>query len=480
MAKLKILYSTIVFAFISFLQPALSFFLLPIYLKHFPVSEYGIYSLINTLTSFFGIIAAVRISSAIYTYYYDFSNSDQKVNAYIGNILGFTLLSGAILAGVTYWFGNDLFMLIFSTKEISFAPLGFYSVLTGIGLSIVLPYNILLRNKKEILKFAFIQLFLVISTVILQVVYIIFLEQGVEGALFARMLATTITAGIVLLINARHITFRFKKIFIQQSLHFSIPFIPFSIVSWMALYGDRFVLEKYYSLDMVGVYSLLIAICMLILMANEALIGGVQPYLYDYYSQKNKGKQINLIYKYYIGAVLLVTSIVILGGTNINIITDNSGFLRIVKYLPIAALVYFVSSYYNLFKAKLIYQKKSKLISGLYISTSIITFVLYFILIPILSIWGAILSNLIGFVMISMTFFYFSHKDQVRSVNLADILFFPLIGCAIIIVCFLSAKFGYLSYLMSAWIQFVFVVIICSFHFKSEIKKLLGIIFISN
>lgn len=474
MSRNKILSNSVFFTFISFLQPSISFFLLPIYLRFLSPEDYAVYNLMNYISFFIGIIAAARIYSAIYPFYYNNSWKNFNISEFMGTIMTFTLISAFLLFALALIVGPFLFSSLFSA-DIEFFPLGIYAVGSGIILSMSLPIQVLLRNQKKFLLVGMIQLSLIISSVVFQVLYIVVWKEGVDGALLAKMLASSFPLIIAVVFGLKEIKFTFKRIYLKKALGFSLPLMPYSLIVWFERFGDKFFLEHYESLQTLATYSFLTTICLMIVMVSESILSVLQPFLYELYST-NRSKlisdKINNYYTFYTLILLLFSSLIILVSGQLHLIISNLKYLEAVKYIPIAVLIYFLYSYINLFRSNLMYGKRSIILISTALGSIIILIGSFLILIPRMGIWGALVSNFMGFCFLFFVLKFLDQKNLKIRINAYQVYYFPLIIVTVISLFYwICASFKISMAHYSVW-QFIIVVLAI---YLSNRKKIIEI-----
>src|ERR1700749_179483 len=97
MKSKNIVTGTIIFSVITFFPPAVNLLLMPIYIKYLSIQEYGILSLITSISAFFTVVGGMRVSTAITSYYYELQQEPDELQTFYGNTLKFSLLSNVIL-----------------------------------------------------------------------------------------------------------------------------------------------------------------------------------------------------------------------------------------------------------------------------------------------------------------------------------------------------------------------------------------------
>jgi O-antigen/teichoic acid export membrane protein len=473
----KIVSSTLAFSIFTFIQPAISFFLLPLYLSYLTIDEYGVYAIITTFSYFITIVSGLRIYTSLHSYYYDYNDSKEKQRLFLGSVYGFTLWAGIILFGVLILVGDSLFGLIFN-NSIDFYPNGLIGVISGIFLSFIEPYLLFQRNEQRLKSFGIITATLIVLTVLFQVIFIIFLDLGVTGALAGRAIAVVITGILCSIKIYSTVPFKIDKTYIRQGLIFSLPLIPYAIIAWITRYADRYFVEHFLTLEILGVYSLLSTICLLMFLANDGLTNGVQPFIFELITRKTKESHNTAlqICRAFLYVLLWVCSTFILFFSTINYWYPIPKIDTIIPYIALGMGIFYFYSFYSLLRMGLLYDKKSKQLSMASFFYAVVFVVALYFLIPAYGIWGALLSNLIGFIVL-IVINYQTSKHFSLSLRISYRIFlWPLAIATCMIVIGLSPHFSNLNYLQAALLQFSFVTAVVGIATSSSLK----IIFCTN
>ena len=250
--------------------------------------------------------------------------------------------------------------------------------------------------------------------------------------------------------------------------------LPAGLVSWVYSFGDRFFIERFIDLRNLGIYSILIAITGLVTMVSDSVLNGIQPYIYDYYSngiEKNK-ENINVILRLYIHAILLVCSFLILLGCNLDLFIVNKGYLEVHKFVSIGVIVFLLEAYYKIYFNDLLYLKNSKAILYISISSAFFVFVLYVIFIPLLGILGAIVSNILCNSLMLAIALIISRKKIIVPLNSTHLIIIPVIIAAIFISTEAMVYFEIYNYSVLSICQFILVLLILTIANGKEIEML--------
>lgn len=465
--------ATLIFTVLTFLQPALNIFLLPVYLQYFPAEDYGILQLMNNITVFVMIIGTLRINASVLTHYFDYKYQQKRLKDYLSTILKSSFAMGILFIALATLVGPFLFPLIFKAEAIQFFPYGILAIAIGVCWNFVSPYFIFLKNERVLLKYTLFYLLLVFVNIALHLLLIIGLRLGVEGALWAKLLTNILLVVLVMWFNRNLIVRKWKKYYAIRALQFSLPLLPFLIINWLQIYGDRFFLERFLDLKQVGVYSLLITLVSLVVLANDAVVNGIRPFLFDYFTigiEQHKEK-IHQLYRFYMMFCLFIVSGIVLVGTHIHFFTSNPAYLAILPFLIIATLVFFLRCYISLFYLRLLYLKRSQLLSKLSLGLAIVLILSLYFLVPIWGIWGAIIANLIANLYMIISLGLFNQKLPKLHLPLKDIFWIPMFVLSILF-CFNHLVYkSYLSYPSMGIIQFASITILLLLFNGKEIQS---------
>lgn len=467
----QILVASLTFTLLAILQPLSNFLLLPIYTNNFTIQEYATFSILNNLSAFFIIFSGLGIVNAVTAFYPVFKNDQQTLNEYFSNIMLFIFYSSAILFLFLVIFGEAIFKMIFKT-DIQFYPLGilctFYSLITNVSTG----YLLFLKMEKNTSRYFFIMIVIFFFNTFLQYYFIVFLHTGAKGAWIARCITSIIS---ILLIFIYHFKYIFLKLnykkFIIPSLKYSIPIIPSAILGWVTSYGDRFLIERFVDLKSLGIYSFLLTISSLTETVYLALGAALQPFIFDFFIEKNANK-ISSLYSFFIIITICLSAGVTMIGSNLNLIVKNNTYLEAVPYLSIMIVGFCIASLSFMYNLQIIYAQKSKYF--LYQSSFILplNIILNLIMIPIIGIWGAVIATFLTKLTISITSKHYAEKSFHIGTSWRYII-------PIIIYTFLSLIGLFLGYMdivpynLFSIFQFVTILSLSSIMYYKKIKVLL-------
>lgn len=452
----KLLSSTLLYSFLAFLQPALSFLLQPIYLQYFDSSsEYGLFVLMNNYANLVTLISALGVSATFFTFYYDYHQEEKKLKQFLGQILSFTLYGTVFFTLFSLLIGNYIFYL-FNDEQVQFFPHGFLATISGTAFTLVSPFIMFLRNKKNLRLYALLMLGQVVIYVAAQLYLIIGVQMGVTGALLGKAISVTSVAIGVLWLNRHDLTWRIEWHYFKKPFEFMRFYLPNSLLEWGYACGDRFILEQFFSLALVGIYGLLNTLVGAVELLYFAVRAAILPFLYEAYDKPIAEQKaiMQQLYRFYIALVLMGIAVVLFIVAHIEWLTAKIAYLVIKDFAYIYAIGYLLSSISFITFLQFYYHKDSKTVFYFTLVSTSVLVALNIILLPILEIWGVVIAFISsrGVVLLGLIVGFSSLLQPFRHPK----VFAPIIGCLLILLgSHYFTQQAYISHQVMGLLQFI-------------------------
>lgn len=388
----RLLSTTIVYTILSFLQGFVSLLLQPVYTTYLSSSQYAVFSMMNNLSNLVAITAALSVGNTFFTFYYDYQTDRAKLETFLGQLLSFSILVSAVVAIFLFFVGDVLFQQIFRDTAFQFYPYGCWAVLSGAVYTLIVPYVVLLRNDKNVATYAWFIITWVFATVVGQVVGMVYATDAINGALLGRLVGNTIGAAIVLWHCRRWLTWRLDTTYLAKPLRFAAFLLPGFLLEWGGASGDRFWVERWLSLSLLGVYSLLNVISATTEMASGALRMAIMPFLYESLGSNTpqSTEQRQHLYNFYTAIMVLAVTAVVFLVSHINYFIKNPDYLTLQPYVYLYVLGYLFSAISAFIIFVFFYHKNPK--PNLYLMLGVISLniALNYCLTPTYALWGVV------------------------------------------------------------------------------------------
>lgn len=450
----------------------IGFVMIPVYTRYLVPFEYGIIELVAMTTEIVGMILSMRISRAMYRFYFEYDSAEDRNEIISTAMLSFggIGLVGILLASLISDFLAE--NILNSSRYSFYFIISFTTLWFNTVIEIAFYYLMILKKSVLYIILASVKLILALS---FNIYFIVFLKMGVLGMLYGNLIASISLTVILVLPILIRLGIRFSRKKLTEMLKYGLPLIPGSLANFVVLVSDRYIVKIFGSLSDVGIYSLsyrfgLIPHRLITEPFNQ--IWGVRRF-----ELMKRDDAEELFGKIIIYFVFLVTflglGISVLAKDTLYIIADNK-FWDAYKYIPVLVLSYIVYSLYFHFAMGIYLLKKTKYISYIDILNGVINVLLNIFLIKAYGMYGAAYATLISYTTRIVMLYLVSsrlHKIYFEFARALKILFSA--GLIFSFCSFITLHSPVINLFIKCVIICLFPVIlyVCKFYSDSELSK---------
>ena len=242
---------TLIYGFGQVLARSVTFLLLPLYTNLFTPADYGTLSLAYAFMGFMVVILHYGIDAALMKRYIHSDGADRQSyfsTAWLSLLItavAFALLVALFreaLAGPVLGSGNGRFMV-------------YLAVILALDVMWSLP-QLALRSENRPLAYIGFSLLNVALSLSLNLVFVLHLHWGVEGALMSNLIASSVVFLVSLPIALRRLNFRrISREHWRNLMRFGLPFLPAGLFAMLMELADRYLLRAITDIPTVGLYS---------------------------------------------------------------------------------------------------------------------------------------------------------------------------------------------------------------------------------
>ncbi len=373
----KLFRNGFLFSFFSFLNSGINFLLLIILAKFISSADYGVLNLFNISLTLIGIFISLNTTGLFSVEYFNYPQ------ATISKIIGNTFF----ITSCVFLFLN-ITLLIFPSLYVKYTGIPLNFLFIGLAICYFQVFsNVLLdiwRLEEKVILYGVFSCITVFFNFLITLLLIIHYKFSWEGRVYAQIgvCVCSFVFSIVVLVRKKYLRkFSLDRKYIKELLAFGIPLIPHSISTWFRQGVDRYIINAYFPLAMVGVFSLSFNVANIIHIVGFAFNATNSVYIYKLLSENRENassillKQTWQMIYFFIGFTIIV-------------ITASHFFFPIffpqyevsLKYLfPLGISAMFQCIYY-LFVNYLFYFKRTKWLMYITFSVSLCHLVLSLIL----------------------------------------------------------------------------------------------------
>lgn len=455
----------------NILPQAVGFILIPIYTYYLTPDQYGIVNSMSALGSVLGVLLTLGIDRGIYRLYYDYDLNERKV--YLGTII-IGLSSVAALFFLISFSIPDIISAVYSS--ISFYP--YYALMIGftlVGKLMTVP-SIYLRISEQAGKFVIINSLMFLLTAGFNLLFIIYFKEGAEGMLKGHLVSNIIMLPLFFYFTKGAYRFKFNWNYFLNSIKFSLPLVPGFIFAWVLNLSDRIFLERYLSLNEVGIYSLGSRVAGLVTVFVGGIFAAYNPHFYKLANEEGAEVKKKIGQYNHIIVLLIMNGIFLIVFFSPELITllISEKYKDAAIIIPFLALGLFFSQITGFLNLMIYQEKKSLQIMYITFIGAIVNVLSNLFFIPLFGMLGSAFATVTSFFVLFIIEYYYAKKCFFIPFRWKIILpLFAMLSTIYILfeVFIITNIFYKLIIKTSVAVGLLFLIL---FKYKTQLKTLIG------
>lgn len=403
----QFLKDSFIYSLVNILTTGFGVIMMPIYTKNLSPSEYGVIDLITVFQSFAGILIGLEITQATAKFYGDLKNNEDELKTFISSCINFSLIGATIFFLFCLFFSSSISEWLFNTN--AYKNIIIISAATFLLNRFFQIIIVVMKGMGKTKNVAIISLIGSLATLSLSIYYIVNLKTGVVGYFYSGLISSLILFIIVAFQFKKFIQFKLDISVIKKALSFSAPLV-FSGLSLVILnYTDRILINKFMNIENVGIYGVAYRISSIMNIVLMGFTTALAPIVYSNYKDINTPKKIIEVFKVFLASILILATFVILFAKKIIITFTSESYNQSVGILPLLILMNIFAAVCYFFPG-LYLKSKTKLIAVISLAGGLVNLILNFIFIPICGLAGSAYASALSYFLILFFSIYFSQK----------------------------------------------------------------------
>lgn len=399
-----------IYAIINVLQKGIMFFLLPVYTAYLSPEDFGVISVVVSVSSFISIFILFSLNAAATRFYYKNKNPEYSKKLW-GTITSVVIINSIVIGGLfilTHKFVLDPFL-----GNIDFYPYVFLGLLNTILSPLYLFFQTYLQTRQEGLKYGINAFSFFLLQVGLTVLFLILGYKAI-GVLFANLITSLVFFVYVLIVFLPKIKIAIDKIILRDSLKYSLPLLPHDLASWSNGMIDKLFLNDIRSTEDAGLYGAGQQFGGIVGIVATSMNKAYVPWFFEQESKGEYGyRKIEKFAELMVLATSLVALVISLFSKEVLMIMVSEEYRLIWKFIPILCFGNVFHSLYYVF-VNVLFLKNTNLVFIVTLVVAFINILLNIILIPILGIFGAAIAfafSIFVSSIIALVFSLWKNKD---------------------------------------------------------------------
>lgn len=403
MANLKTAGNVVLYTLGEMIPRVLSFLLLPVLTKYLTTSDYGISSYITTVVTFLFVLTTLSVNTYALRTYYKLKSEDEKKKL-LGNLFLFLTAWGLVMLTLEALLFPVL-LKAFSV-QVPFYPyfllgliINFFDVVSIIPL-------VSYRVNEDAKGFVALS----VGRTVLQYIFVLLLvaifKMGLFGSLMGRLLGCVPFAIIYVLIIKRKGIFSLNKEQIKHALLFSLPLLPGALSYLVISMFDRIILERYVSLNELGLYSVASTLALTLNIIIQGIYRSFEQKIFREHNNEGYVILTDKLYKIYIAALCIPGFCMILFAKEVLLFFTSPQYYSAQQYVPYLVVAVIVSGINTFFSTLLIADNRRKVVSYSSFVAAVVSFIGNLLLIKYFGVIGACVASILSFLVVYIFYYY--------------------------------------------------------------------------
>jgi O-antigen/teichoic acid export membrane protein len=235
------------------LNRAISFIMLPLYTHVLSPKDYGILELLEMTVDVVTIVTGMGVLHGLFKFYHDYQEREEK-NELVSTLFTMVIALYFVASLAGGFFAHRLASTVLGSGE--YADLVRLSFVNLFLQFLIYPSLAYLRVRQKSTMFVAVNAIKLFIQVFLNILFIVYLKMGVAGVLYGTMLSSLAIGGWLLCYTLAEVRFHFCTEKAKRLLRFGLPFVVSSLGAFILTFSDRYFLNYYRELSVVGVYAL--------------------------------------------------------------------------------------------------------------------------------------------------------------------------------------------------------------------------------
>ena len=262
----------------------LGFVFIPVFTHYLSPSDYGILGLAAATSLALTTLMSLNLHGVTSYFYFKARNVTDKRER-LGTIWTAMVAYAACLALLLELLGQHVFGLV--AGEVPYNPyLRLVLWTTFLNVFGLMPMA-LLQAGREPWRYVGMSLFTAVSFYGLIYWQVVGLAGGAYGYLVAGLIAAAMMLLPNLVITLRRLKPALRATHLKNALVYCLPLIPHGMGAWLLEVSDRLILERYVTLDQVGIYTLGYQLATILYLVAAAVNNAASPHIFEHVQANN-------------------------------------------------------------------------------------------------------------------------------------------------------------------------------------------------
>lgn len=408
--------------------------LIPLYTKHFPLGDFGIIGLLDSVSQIFIGILGFSFYQGFFRWYFEKSVIDRRSSLFYTLLVVHLLV--AVLSIIIIWPTADWISFKLFENYNYVHVIRVMAVASMIQMVIIMPSTLLRVQEKATLYTIgnIVQMLVMLS---FTVWFIVGLKLGVESIYYAQILGLIAYLVILSRFIVFNIHLKFEAKLLKEITVFCMPLFVSTLAVVLLNQADRLIIKHFGQLGDVGLYTLAFRLSNTLNILLVASISfAIQPLIFKKMDDPNNKRFYSKLMTYFVFVVMIfVMGMSFFGKEFVKLFARREEYYSSFELIPVLSLAILLNMMKDMAMIGLQITKKTGVIAAIVVAVSASGILLNFLLVPVMQNQGAALARFIAAAIFFLLVYIYSQRAyripyEVRKIFLmifiAVILYIPV------------------------------------------------------
>lgn len=399
-----------VYSLASIFSRFIQILLIPLYTRILNPEDYGVLSVVVTVSSLISIFVGLQLDSSAFRWYVDSEEiSDRKKT--IASWTWCQLTLSAIFVLLTWLFRTSLGNFVLSAEATNIGNYLVISMATVLLGTFELVLLVLFRMERR--KWAIFTILVagLTATIILTIVFVVYLDLRLYGIFYAAFISALIKTLIYLFLLGDWIAPKYFNLQrLKEMLRYSFPFVPAALFLWIVALIDRVFLVKYSSAADAGLYHIANNIASSVAIVVGGFLQAWSPFAFSISKQPNSKKTYALVLEGFLAVTCFMSLGISFFSPEVLRVLTTMDYFNAYDTVGLLCLSFVLQGVYQISGIGLALERKTSPIFYAAGLSAILNIILNFLLIPTYGRFGAAWATLLSVLVIPLYIFVVAQR----------------------------------------------------------------------
>jgi len=434
--------------------------LLPFYTNphYLTIDAYGALGLFEAINQILVIVLGLGLYNSLIRWYYDIKSEKEQKELVFSIWVG-TALATIPITILILLFNRPLTHLTFGNDKYTYE---FTLLLIGTALQVIgmIPMALMRMQEKAGLYTTsnVVRLGTMLAATLILLLYF---KRGLAGILEAQIIGNVAYFIVITPYSLRNISFRFRPSLFRPLLSYGVPIMFAALASIALTTVDRFIINGFYGLDQVSLYSLGVKVANVV---KVFIIGSVSlalsPMIFKKMNDPDNKRFYSKAMTYYgFGIMICILFLSLFAQEAIKVLASSTYYWKAFGIVPVIAFSFYFSALRDVAVTGIHLTKKTRILTAITFTTAIVNLILNFALIPWLKSMGAAIALSFSQFFFFVASYFFSQRQYHVPYEISKLIKMFLVGVGLFFL-------GYLCSGLHLWLRLTLkLLLIMSFPF---------------